>query len=1240
MSVFLPEDELLARRLQYQEDQRQEQEQHDPSTMNTSYPHHHHYPRGHPQHRQHYPNSQAAVAATAAALATAIATTRTRTTTATTSMPPGLGSSSAGSTKEQELRDMALARQIAQMDLLGVNTTTTNPSTNATIATNSTSSSGSGGSSNHGVGGDASRRHNNGMMINQPSPVVLGGGGGGGKHHHDQHRSVQTAAPATAQAENSHSARTALRTIGGPPTSTSSTTSIGPTTATATTAATTTKPPPPRPAVTPPPPSINGHGGALSSCSPEILAIGLGTPVRSPYPTRPSSLSSPFPSFSNTNPSNIIPTGGGGGGSGGSARPGGRGGGAGLHAGTGGGGSSRGNRRSFPSPSSTVNTIPLGGGGEPVPVSPNIIRLGDAVSNLTNLVLPPPPLPTPQSPSTPNAIRLRSRGIHNSPSSSSFQHPHASPLRPRPRRREQQQKQDGQWRQHQTDTDFKLARRIQVEELVGTVGTNGPSSSSTDVSAASSVSSDINNNNHSNSNDSDWELDNMNANDERLARLMAVTGRSLRDLSEEQLQDLYASMEEQVATMERPEPKHAEATPPRSMGERQISFVAPLRNDRHKLKQRNLHYLNENETTTRNNNNITNNNNSDKTRHYRHSSFSTFGSPMRTRGGGVITDSPVVSLSSHPSPSHSVSNSPSLGRHTLFSDNYTGNFQENPGYPSTAAAAAAATTTTRPKTPRKKAPPEERLAQKSPMKRNGSFPLSMIKANANRNGSSQQQQKAQPSQLPPAPLMFDQTYIPSAIPPRPLSSSSSSSSSSVCCAKCGLSDGTFLRAKDRLYHPECFRCAACHQKIDINSKFAFRAAPPPTSSNNKSSTNQQTLSSQRKQQQQQLLPYHAGCLPPDPRDICVVCKNLIPKGRNGMVCFVKHPFFVNERMCPGHAEGEAGRQSGTSNRTCRRCTGCHRFEPFDEPFADLDDAGRCVCLACCRTVVTDEKDVQPLWQLVIDFFEHKMKLPVWDDMRHIPVMLVCYEALNEQCAIQKDTTHSTHHYQQQQHQYRRYQTPPFQHHGGNNHRQIMTQGLCLTECQPSQPLKMPSLRFNWSNSSFEALDNDSQGFKYYDAELEDTYHLSSGGGGPRRNNNKVFAIMCLSGLPRDLTASILAHQATHAWFKLNPEYDGDHPLHPQVEGGIAQLVAMLFLNEGLEPLTPHDKDEYGTSGGPSDDELRQYFRFCIESDDHEIYGRGYQKAAQAYREVGIQPLMTHVVLNGTFPSTTTMTTPP
>jgi len=70
-------------------------------------------------------------------------------------------------------------------------------------------------------------------------------------------------------------------------------------------------------------------------------------------------------------------------------------------------------------------------------------------------------------------------------------------------------------------------------------------------------------------------------------------------------------------------------------------------------------------------------------------------------------------------------------------------------------------------------------------------------------------------------------------------------------------------------------------------------------------------------------------------------------------------------------------------------------------------------------------------------------------------------------------------------------------------------------------------------------------------------------------------------LPSDLTGSILVHDATQAWFRLHPDFDFEIPTPPFVEELLCQLVAYLFLSEGLP--TP---SKVSTDGGPSEERLR------------------------------------------------------
>jgi hypothetical protein len=262
---------------------------------------------------------------------------------------------------------------------------------------------------------------------------------------------------------------------------------------------------------------------------------------------------------------------------------------------------------------------------------------------------------------------------------------------------------------------------------------------------------------------------------------------------------------------------------------------------------------------------------------------------------------------------------------------------------------------------------------------------------------------------------------------------------------------------------------------------------------------------------------------------------------------------------------------------------------------DLNDAGRRLCYACCRSVVMDNNDVKPLWSKVLLFLEKTLKLPIWGEMREIPILVVGHDALNNQ--MQQNVTA----------------------HGDSS--QILTRGLCLTEHENCNLMKIPAMQFDESSNSFTGADIDEKGFEYYDIKKASKANP----------NATVFAILCLSGLPRDLTASILAHEATHAWIKLHPKYDARKPLPLQVEEGCAQLIAMLFLNDGLDPPSAPTQDNDGD--GPSDEKLRQYFRFSIETEDNDIYGTGYRKAAGAYSVIGIEELLNHVVQYREFPVT-------
>ena len=348
-------------------------------------------------------------------------------------------------------------------------------------------------------------------------------------------------------------------------------------------------------------------------------------------------------------------------------------------------------------------------------------------------------------------------------------------------------------------------------------------------------------------------------------------------------------------------------------------------------------------------------------------------------------------------------------------------------------------------------------------------------------------------------------------------------------------------SNEQPFHRECFAhhfgwiCVVCEKPLPMVTKVNSNSTPT-TSSDTASDPN----SNPNSNAQQQGGGTNSNNNNTAAANAAIQNNNGSIPGKSTKVEFLKHPFFDKERMCPHHAGSlseriqrtrqynqqqnldenlllanntntatatSAANNNNTTNANnnepdvmrgsintitttteevlgeIRRCAGCHRFEPlFASPtkhFIDVGDSntGRCVCLACCRTVVTNFEDVIPLWDKVIDFFEGPLGLITSEesttyhsyetassnrrirtgvtrrDLKNIPIMVTGMEALNENQNSRGSTSS----------------------HFGSS--QIMTRGLCLSE------------------------------------------HNGRGG----CDGIGVTAILCLSGLPADLTASILAH---------------------------------------------------------------------------------------------------------------------
>lgn len=229
------------------------------------------------------------------------------------------------------------------------------------------------------------------------------------------------------------------------------------------------------------------------------------------------------------------------------------------------------------------------------------------------------------------------------------------------------------------------------------------------------------------------------------------------------------------------------------------------------------------------------------------------------------------------------------------------------------------------------------------------------------------------------------------------------------------------------FHRACFAhrfgwlCVVCEQPLPMATKLIEDSSSPgdtDTASINEASGNRNSFDNDR------IMVDNSDSLD---HDTLIVSNRNIKWRRTTKVEFLKHPFFSNERMCRYHVEttasssdtmmmqqqqghqqvgieyiyhstgggdgegednfistegsstidaaaptagGGGGHGRDGERRSIRRCAGCHRFEPAlaspAKHFVNVGDPNseQCLCLACCRTVVTSSDDVVPLWDRV------------------------------------------------------------------------------------------------------------------------------------------------------------------------------------------------------------------------------------------------------------------------------------
>ncbi|XP_073122805.1 protein DA1-related 1-like isoform X2 [Henckelia pumila] len=269
-----------------------------------------------------------------------------------------------------------------------------------------------------------------------------------------------------------------------------------------------------------------------------------------------------------------------------------------------------------------------------------------------------------------------------------------------------------------------------------------------------------------------------------------------------------------------------------------------------------------------------------------------------------------------------------------------------------------------------------------------------------------------------------------------------------------------------------------------------------------------------------------------------------------------------------------------------RCCSCERME-VNCRYLILDD-GRKLCLECLDSSIMDTNECQPLYLEIQEFYEGlNMKVE-----QQIPMLLVERQALNEAMEGEKI----------------------------GHHHMPETRGLCLSEEQTIRTiLKRPRIG----------------GYRIIDMFTE-PYRLI--------RRCEVTAILVLFGLPRLLTGSILAHEMMHAWLRLK----GYHSLSPDVEEGICQVLAHMWLESEIVPGSSNDEPSASSSSSevstalPSgsskkgkrsqfEKKLGEFFKDQIESNPSVAYGDGFRQGNKAVLQIGLKSTLDHIRLTGSFP---------
>jgi hypothetical protein len=385
--------------------------------------------------------------------------------------------------------------------------------------------------------------------------------------------------------------------------------------------------------------------------------------------------------------------------------------------------------------------------------------------------------------------------------------------------------------------------------------------------------------------------------------------------------------------------------------------------------------------------------------------------------------------------------------------------------------------------------------------------------------------------------------------------------------------GRYLIVNDSKYHPHCFCCFGCGRPLE--SRYMHRESGDGK------------IEYYDEQCYQELF---------TPR--CDVCSMHL-RGQHRT-----HAFFRGQQNYCSEHDGDG--------RT-RQCFSCAMKESFSDPFPELPDR-RVVCWRCIDTIVIDSEEARPLYLEAVDFMERVLGLPIPRHMREVPVLAVDLSSLNEQNTLKATTCSSVHP-----------NCPTAGAGVGTPFSGSITRGLTLTTVSEVRYISPGNVL--WGDFFRNSRDHHTThgggtssgaGFQFPTARLE--------------RKCSVTAVLVLCGLPRDLTTSILAHEAMHVWCKLRESGGQPAPLldlPPPVEEGLCQYVAHRYLDHQQE--MNESRPSSGTTPQPWHEKLVPYFKFQIEGDPSPVYGDGFRQAASCCSTIGLEFLLDYVTQHQRFP---------